>query len=69
MTGWTEFENSCYYFNTEKGDSLVWEDARDKCKAVGASLPIIKSQAESVFLSNNLPSTGAYWIGLRCMFQ
>ena len=63
-TGWTQYKKSCYYFNTEKVDSVVWADARDQCDDVGGHLPIIATDDENKFLTNHLPSNGEYWIGL-----
>lgn len=65
MPGWEVFEESCYYFNTEAVDSLVWYDAKQTCEDVGAALVIIDNVREDDFFRNHIPETDTLWIGLH----
>ncbi|KAK4312213.1 hypothetical protein Pmani_016336 [Petrolisthes manimaculis] len=64
LPGWEVFEDSCYYFNTETTDALVWDDAKQTCQDVGASLVIIDNDREDTFFRNHIPETDSLWIGL-----
>ena len=64
MPGWEEFEESCYYFNTENADLKVWQDAKSTCEAVNARMVVLDTEAEDVFFRNHMPESATLWIGL-----
>ncbi|XP_047502399.1 macrophage mannose receptor 1-like [Penaeus chinensis] len=64
VAGWEEFGNSCYYFNTEDDDLVVWEDARSTCESVGAKLVVLDTLAEDEYFRGHMPETDQLWIGL-----
>ncbi|XP_066982679.1 macrophage mannose receptor 1-like isoform X2 [Macrobrachium rosenbergii] len=63
--GWEPFGESCYYFNTEKSDVLVWENAKATCDEVGAHLVIIDGEEENSFISEHMQPDDNLWIGLK----
>ncbi|XP_068203774.1 macrophage mannose receptor 1-like [Palaemon carinicauda] len=63
--GWELFGDSCYYFNTEKSDVLVWENARATCDEVGAHLVIIDGPEENTFISQHMQPDDNLWLGLK----
>ncbi|KAK9518450.1 hypothetical protein VZT92_023756 [Zoarces viviparus] len=60
QSGWSKFENSCYFVSTVKKN---WASSRADCIAKGADLVIIDSRDEQVFVGL-LPSGLNAWIGL-----
>ncbi|XP_042869527.1 macrophage mannose receptor 1-like isoform X1 [Penaeus japonicus] len=64
VAGWEEFGNSCYYFNTEEDDMVVWDDAKTTCEAVGARLVVLDTLAEDEYFRAHMPETDQLWIGL-----
>lgn len=64
VAGWEEFGNSCYYFNTEEEDLLVWDDAKTTCEDVGAKLVVLDTLAEDEYFRAHMPETDQLWIGL-----
>ncbi|XP_051625613.1 C-type lectin domain family 2 member B-like isoform X5 [Manacus candei] len=57
---WVEYNSICYYLSRDEG---TWEQARDRCSELGASL-VVLSDKEMGFLfrlSGNLD----YWLGLQ----
>jgi len=52
LAGWKDFEESCYYFSTER---MSWREAKEICDDRGAHLVIINSEQEQV--SRPLPKT------------
>ncbi|XP_068212227.1 macrophage mannose receptor 1-like isoform X2 [Palaemon carinicauda] len=61
---WETFGQSCYFFNTEKTDALVWENANATCAKVGAHLVIIDSEEENQFIFDQIYPYDSFWIGL-----
>ncbi|KAG7176752.1 Secretory phospholipase A2 receptor-like 2, partial [Homarus americanus] len=64
VPGWESHGHSCYYFNTEPDDMVVWDDAKSTCEAVGASLVVLDDETEDRFFRNHMPETDTLWIGL-----
>lgn len=64
LPGWEVFENSCYYFNTEVEDLVVWQDAKSTCEAVGAALVVLNTEQEDAFFYSHIPESDQLWIGL-----
>lgn len=64
VAGWEEFQGSCYYFGTGTQDLLVWEDARQTCEAVGASLVILETSDEDDYFRSHVPEADNIWLGL-----
>nr|XP_045606294.1 macrophage mannose receptor 1-like isoform X2 [Procambarus clarkii] len=64
LPGWEVFENSCYYFNTEVEDLVVWQDAKSTCEAVGAALVVLDTEQEDAFFYSHIPESDQLWIGL-----
>ncbi|XP_076033569.1 lymphocyte antigen 75-like isoform X2 [Oratosquilla oratoria] len=63
-TGWKEFEEHCYYFNTEDVDEVTWETANATCSSVGAYLVIVGSISEDAFIRTTMAETETLWLGL-----
>ncbi|POI25467.1 hypothetical protein CIB84_010782, partial [Bambusicola thoracicus] len=61
LAGWKDFEESCYYFSTER---MSWREAMEICDDQGAHLVIINSEQEQAFLKNGINSSNTYWLGL-----
>ena len=60
VSGWSCLNSKCYrYFD----QSLIWSDAKASCKAVGATLLRITSQAENEFVWRMIKYD--IWIGLN----
>lgn len=59
-SGWTLFNNKCYYFSGQ-GSSETWEDSQEDCHSRGAELVMPKTKAELTFVSKRHIYT---WIGL-----
>ncbi|XP_042223021.1 macrophage mannose receptor 1-like [Homarus americanus] len=64
LPGWEQFQDSCYYFNTEATDKVVWEDAKSICEAVGASMVVLDTDEENKFIFNHIMDIDNLWIGL-----
>ncbi|XP_040550435.1 uncharacterized protein CLEC17A [Gallus gallus] len=61
LAGWKDFEESCYYFSTER---MSWREAKEICDDRGAHLVIINSEQEQAFLKNSINSSKTYWLGV-----
>ncbi|KAK5621544.1 hypothetical protein CRENBAI_001598 [Crenichthys baileyi] len=59
-TGWTRFDNSCYFLSTTKGS---WDEGRKDCRTRGADLVVINNKNEQTFLSTF--AERHTWIGLN----
>ncbi|XP_032533001.1 early activation antigen CD69-like isoform X1 [Chiroxiphia lanceolata] len=57
---WIGYNRVCYYLSREEG---TWEQARDRCSELGASLAVLSDKAMGFLfrLNGNLD----YWLGLR----
>ncbi|XP_032533400.1 early activation antigen CD69-like isoform X1 [Chiroxiphia lanceolata] len=57
---WVGYNRVCYYLSREEG---TWEQARDRCSELGASLVVLSDKEMSFLfrLNDNLD----YWLGLR----
>ncbi|XP_042204150.1 macrophage mannose receptor 1-like [Homarus americanus] len=64
VAGWEEFAGACYYFITGNDDFLVWEDAKASCEDIGASLVVLETQDEDIFIRGHIPETESIWLGL-----
>ena len=64
VSGWHEFNNTCYYFNFKEDERGYWGTAKDNCEKVGASLVKVESYEENLFIGRNMPPEVEYWIGL-----
>ncbi|KAM8880128.1 uncharacterized protein AB9W97_015112 [Spinachia spinachia] len=60
-SGWTSFQNSCYFTSSGKSN---WAVGREYCKSKGADLAIIKSQDEMLYVDSLYTSEKDVWIGL-----
>ncbi|KAJ1191067.1 hypothetical protein NDU88_000384 [Pleurodeles waltl] len=59
---WKDFANDCYYIATV---TEIYDDAKQSCEAMSATLVIIKSNEEQQFLKKQIHGKGeSYWIGL-----
>ncbi|XP_038151963.1 CD209 antigen-like protein E [Cyprinodon tularosa] len=63
---WVRFEETCYYFSTNK---FSWEESRNRCREAGAELVKVETREEQYFLRNNLNRKmksfdDMFWIGL-----
>ncbi|KAM9266835.1 C-type lectin domain family 2 member B-like [Cariama cristata] len=58
---WLGFQGKCYYFS--KNDSS-WTTGQERCEAMGASLAIISTMDELIFVKH-CKGKANHWIGLR----
>ncbi|XP_074539364.1 uncharacterized protein LOC141800601 [Halichoeres trimaculatus] len=60
LSGWTLFNNKCYFFS-RGGLSKSWEESQADCQSRGGDLAMPKTKAELTFVSKGNTYT---WIGL-----
>lgn len=60
-TGWTVFQNSCYFTSVSKKS---WSVGRSYCQGKGADLAIVKTDDDMVFINSLYSSDKEVWIGL-----
>eukprot|EP00058_Branchiostoma_floridae_P019221 XP_002604710.1 hypothetical protein BRAFLDRAFT_80319 [Branchiostoma floridae] len=64
--GWVGLEQGAFCYQYKSGVKATWMEAVDVCRALGASLCSIHSNAELNYIAGNVgPSGEAYWIGLN----
>ncbi|XP_068128329.1 hepatic lectin-like isoform X2 [Hyperolius riggenbachi] len=63
-TGWTQFQNRCYFAGKDKCD---WTAARKLCVQKGSDLVVIDNNKEQIFLTGKLSPAAfrRFWIGLH----
>ncbi|KAM4905660.1 C-type lectin domain family 4 member E-like isoform 2-T2 [Sylvia borin] len=62
--GWRRFQRSCYFLST---DMMSWAKSEQNCTGMGSQLVVINSEAEQVFLSEQIkkpPKRENFYIGL-----
>lgn len=59
--GWVGYRRKCYFFSETEGN---WTDSRKQCSALNASLALIESEQELIFMLRFKVRTDP-WIGLR----
>ncbi|XP_045202218.2 perlucin-like protein [Mercenaria mercenaria] len=67
-TGWTNFGNTCYYFDHEQ---VTFAEANRKCQQMHGQLVEVESEAEWVFLKTQAEkkSLDNFWIALTDAFE
>ncbi|XP_072020400.1 macrophage mannose receptor 1-like [Amphiura filiformis] len=63
--GWTAYQSSCYWFNT---NALTWSDAKQDCQSQGAHLVVINDRYENGYVSAQLGLQTlkfSFWTGLN----
>ncbi|CAL4091401.1 unnamed protein product, partial [Meganyctiphanes norvegica] len=63
-SGWQNFKNQCYYFNSLPSDNSVFDTANATCQSVGGHLAIINNDDENNFLFSTMAGDDQLWIGL-----
>ena len=68
--GWQQFAEQCYYF--DKAKSYTNQAATSACDGMGATLLIVDTQEEDVFVQGHLEATylsppSDFWIALQSM--